>query len=115
MSWRPGAPERGGGKHMSAQCQNKSRCAPLDKQTGGRSMPYATANGIRLAYERAGHGETVLLIMGSSASGSVWALHQVPALTEAGYQAITFDNRGIPPSDAPPGMYSLADMVADTA
>jgi pimeloyl-ACP methyl ester carboxylesterase len=44
----------------------------------------------------------------------VWALHQVPALTEAGYEVITFDNRGIPPSDAPPGIYSLTDMVADT-
>ncbi len=52
--------------------------------------------------------------MGSSAAGRVWSLHQTPALTRAGYQAITFDNRGIPPSDVPPGRYSLADMVADT-
>jgi pimeloyl-ACP methyl ester carboxylesterase len=41
-------------------------------------------------------------------------MHQTPALAQAGYQAITFDNRGIPPSDVPPGRYSLADMVADT-
>lgn len=77
-------------------------------------MPYVFANGIRLSYDRAGKGERVLMIQGSSASGRVWSLHQTPALVRAGYQAITFDNRGIPPSEAPPGRYSLADMVADT-
>lgn len=44
----------------------------------------------------------------------MWTMHQVPALTRAGYQAVTFDNRGIPPSDTPPGKYSLDDLVADT-
>jgi pimeloyl-ACP methyl ester carboxylesterase len=77
-------------------------------------MPHVFTNGIRLAYERSGHGERVLLIMGQAAAGRVWSLYQTPALTRAGYQAITFDNRGIPPSDLPPGKYSLADMAADT-
>ncbi|MEV4517462.1 alpha/beta fold hydrolase [Dactylosporangium sp. NPDC049525] len=77
-------------------------------------MRYVTANGIRLAYNRVGEGDRVLLIMGSGASGRVWTAHQTPALSKAGYQSITFDNRGIAPSDAPPGRYSLADMVADT-
>src|ERR1700758_3596838 len=77
-------------------------------------MPYVFTNGIRLAYERSGRGERGLLIMGSSAGGRAWTMHQTPALAQAGYQAITFDNRGIPPSDVPPGRYSLADMVADT-
>jgi pimeloyl-ACP methyl ester carboxylesterase len=78
-------------------------------------MPFASANGIRLAYERAGRGEPVLLIMGQAAGGNVWSMHQVPALTGAGYEAISFDNRGMPPSDVPPGGYSLANLVADTA
>lgn len=77
-------------------------------------MPYVFSNGIRLAYERTGPGQPVLMIMGSGASGTVWTMHQAPALKRAGYDAVTFDNRGIPPSDAPPGMYSLADLVADT-
>jgi len=77
-------------------------------------MPFLTANGIRLCYERQGGGEPVLLIMGSGAAGRVWTMHQTPALTAAGYQAVTFDNRGIAPSDVPPGRYSLAEMVADT-
>ncbi|MEV7289398.1 alpha/beta fold hydrolase [Streptomyces sp. NPDC093252] len=77
-------------------------------------MPHLRANGIRLAYHRAGQGENVLLIMGSGAAGHVWDLHQTPALRRAGYATVTFDNRGIRPSDAPPGPYALADLVADT-
>jgi pimeloyl-ACP methyl ester carboxylesterase len=78
-------------------------------------MPYVSTNGIRLAYERTGRGERVLLIMGQAAGGNVWSMYQVPALKSASYEVITFDNRGVPPSDVPPGDYSLADLVADTA
>lgn len=77
-------------------------------------MPYVFANGIRLSYERSGHGDRVLMIMGQGAGGNVWSMYQVPALTKAGYEVITFDNRGIPPSDVPPGHYSLDDLVTDT-
>jgi pimeloyl-ACP methyl ester carboxylesterase len=77
-------------------------------------MPFLHTNGIRLAYERAGRGEPVLMIMGSGAAGRVWTTHQTPALHRAGYETIVFDSRGIPPSDAPEGKYSLADLVADT-
>jgi pimeloyl-ACP methyl ester carboxylesterase len=78
-------------------------------------MPNVSTNGIRLAYERTGRGERVLMIMGQAAGGNVWSMYQVPALESAGYEVITFDNRGVPPSDVPPGGYSLADLVADTA
>ncbi|MEU0213327.1 alpha/beta hydrolase [Streptomyces canus] len=78
------------------------------------SMPFVKTNGIQLAYQRSGHGEPVLMIMGSSASGRVWTMHQTPALNRAGYETVTFDNRGVPPSDAPAGDYSIAEMVADT-
>jgi len=77
-------------------------------------MPKVTTNGISLSYERIGTGAPVLFIMGSGASGRVWTIHQTPALTRHGYECITFDNRGIPPSDVPPGQYSLEDMVTDT-
>ncbi|GCB43877.1 alpha/beta fold hydrolase [Streptomyces sp. NL15-2K] len=77
-------------------------------------MPYLHTNGVRLAYQRSGRGETVLFVMGSGASGYVWDMHQTPALHRAGYSTVTFDNRGIPPSEAPPGKYALADLVADT-
>jgi pimeloyl-ACP methyl ester carboxylesterase len=77
-------------------------------------MPYLYANGIRLAYQRSGQGENVLLIMGSGAAGHVWTMYQTPALHRAGFATVVFDNRGIPPSDTPAGRYSLDDMVADT-
>jgi pimeloyl-ACP methyl ester carboxylesterase len=51
--------------------------------------------------------------MGTSAAGHVWSMHQTPALNKAGYETVTFDNRGIPPSDSPAGDYSIAEMVAD--
>src|SRR5258708_8445806 len=77
-------------------------------------MPYVSTNSIRLAYERTGRGERVLLIMGQAAGGNVWSMYQVSALKSAGYEVIPFDNRGVPPSDVPPGDYSLAALVADT-
>ncbi|MFC9129025.1 alpha/beta fold hydrolase [Streptomyces sp. NPDC057099] len=77
-------------------------------------MPFVNTNGVRLSYRRIGRGEPILLIMGSGAAGHVWTTHQTPALNEAGYETIVFDNRGIGASDAPDGKYSLADMVADT-
>jgi pimeloyl-ACP methyl ester carboxylesterase len=81
---------------------------------GGTGMPFVSTNGIRISYERSGAGESVLFIMGTAAAGRVWTMYQTPAVIRAGYEAVTFDNRGIAPSDAPPGRYSLADMVADT-
>ena len=77
-------------------------------------MPFVSTNGIRLSYERTGRGEPVVMIMGQAAGGNVWSIYQVPALKNAGYEVITFDNRGMPPSDVPPGDYSLADLVTDT-
>ncbi|MER6079115.1 alpha/beta fold hydrolase [Streptomyces sp. NPDC001833] len=77
-------------------------------------MPFVNTNGVRLSYQRSGSGTPVLLIMGSSASGRVWTMHQTPALNRAGYETVTFDNRGIAPSDTPEGDYTLAELVADT-
>lgn len=77
-------------------------------------MSYVHSNGIRLWYQRAGHGEPVLLIMGSGAAGHVWDMYQAPALRQGGYQTVVFNNRGIPPSGAPAGRYSLTELVDDT-
>ena len=71
-------------------------------------------NGIQLNYEESGSGPAVLLLAGSGASGRVWKLYQVPALAAAGHRVITFDSRGIPPSDNPPGI-TIDDLVSDAA
>ncbi|MGQ4732905.1 MULTISPECIES: alpha/beta fold hydrolase [Streptomyces] len=78
-------------------------------------MPVLSVNGIRLHYKDTGSGEPVVMIQGTGGSHSVWNLHQVPALTAAGYRVITFDNRGIPPSSECPEGFSVADMVGDVA
>ncbi|MEU1049309.1 alpha/beta hydrolase [Streptomyces sp. NPDC005897] len=76
-------------------------------------MPLATVNGIRLNYEDTGSGEPVVLIMGSGSGGRAWHMYQVPALTAAGYRVVTFDNRGIPPTDVCADGFTVDDMVAD--
>ncbi|MDX3639639.1 alpha/beta fold hydrolase [Streptomyces sp. MB09-02B] len=84
-------------------------------------MPVITVNDIRLNYydnKPPGGGPsapTVLLVMGSGGSGRAWHLHQVPALVAAGFRVISFDNRGIAPSDECPAGFGIDDLVADTA
>jgi pimeloyl-ACP methyl ester carboxylesterase len=78
-------------------------------------MPIARINGINLSYDEYGAGEPVVLVMGTGAPGRMWRTHQVPALKSAGYRVITFNNRGIPPTDVSPEGFTLDDMAADVA
>ena len=78
-------------------------------------MPDAIVNGIRIAYEERGNGEPFVLVCGLSQPASTWELSILPGLVAAGYRVITFDNRGVAPSDAPPAPYTVAEMAADTA
>ncbi|MGI5452296.1 alpha/beta fold hydrolase [Streptomyces sp. CA-249302] len=78
-------------------------------------MPSAQINGIRIHYDDQGHGDPVVLVMGQGATGRAWHLHQVPAFVAAGHRVVTFDNRGVPPSDECPDGFTIDDLVADTA
>ncbi|MBY6678827.1 alpha/beta hydrolase [Rhodococcus sp. BP-332] len=78
-------------------------------------MPIGTINGIRLNYTVTGKGPLVVMVMGTGSPGRVWQLHQVPALTAAGFRVCTFDNRGIAPTDECAGGMTMDDLVADTA
>lgn len=78
-------------------------------------MPIGTINGIRISYTVTGKGPLVVMVMGTGSPGRVWQLHQVPALTAAGFRVCTFDNRGIAPSDESVGGMTMDDLVADTA
>lgn len=79
-------------------------------------MPLVSVNGINLNYDDSGGaGEPVVLVMGSGASGRAWHLHQVPALTDAGHRVITYDNRGIPPTDVCAEGFTVHDLVRDLA
>jgi pimeloyl-ACP methyl ester carboxylesterase len=78
-------------------------------------MAEAIVNGVRLVYDVHGTGEPVVLVCGTGQPAFSWTLFQVPALTAAGYQVITFDNRGIAPSEEPAGPYTVQGMAEDAA
>src|ERR1019366_2595622 len=79
-------------------------------------MPEADLRGVTIAYDVFGPdgGEPVVLVCGLSQPAVGWHFAMVPALTEAGYQVVTFDNRGVAPSSAPPAPYTIDEMVDDT-
>lgn len=78
-------------------------------------MSSAKINGIDISYEVKGSGPLVVMVMGTGSPGRVWQSHQVPALVRAGFQVVTFDNRGIAPSSECGEGFVLDDLVADTA
>jgi pimeloyl-ACP methyl ester carboxylesterase len=77
-------------------------------------VPLIDIGGTRLSYADTGTGPAVLLLAGTAARGRTWHLHQVPALVAAGYRVVTFDTRGIAPSDVPE-LVTMDDLVADAA
>ena len=78
-------------------------------------MPTAHVNGISINYQIDGEGAgkgTIVLINGLADDLLSWGF-QTPALVEAGYRVLSFDNRGIGKSDRPAGPYSSKQMAAD--
>lgn len=78
-------------------------------------MPVIAVRGVNISFDEYGSGEPVVLVAGAGSRGRQWALHQVPAITSAGYRVITIDNRGVPPSDVGPAGFTLDDMAGDLA
>jgi pimeloyl-ACP methyl ester carboxylesterase len=76
-------------------------------------MPVKTVHGVNVSFDDYGSGEPVILVTGTGGRGREWSAHQVPALTSAGYRAITIDNRGVPPTDRGPDGFTVDDMAAD--
>lgn len=78
-------------------------------------MPEFTANGVKLVYNVHGDGPAFVLVCGTGQPAVMWnAFGTVDGLVEAGYQVVTFDNRGIPPSDVPEPPYTVEEMADDT-
>ena len=75
-------------------------------------MPFTLASGTRIYWTKRGEGPPVLLIMGLSFTHEMW-FRLTPALLDAGYQTILFDNRGMGRSDTPPGPYRMRHMALD--
>ena len=80
-------------------------------------MPQFQSDGLNLAYQSFGDGLPVLCIHGFASSGKVNWIETgwVDTLTQAGYRAITLDNRGHGESDKPydPELYYPALMARD--
>ena len=77
-------------------------------------MPTVEANGITINYslEGSGNGELVVLINGLADDLTTWEA-QVPAILDAGYRVLRYDNRGIGRSSRPPGPYTAEQMADD--
>ena len=77
-------------------------------------MAEAIVNGVKLVYDvRGSDGTPVVLICGTGQPAVSWEMFGRQPLDAAGFRTITFDNRGMPPSDCPPGPYSVAQMADD--
>ena len=76
-------------------------------------MPDVQVGDVTLAYQRSGEGEPLLLVAGCGQPAVAWHLGLVPALVDAGYEVVTFDNRGVAPSSSPPAPYSVEGMAED--
>lgn len=77
-------------------------------------MPRVRANGIEIEYRWDGDGDdVVVLVNGLADAKESWAA-QVPALAER-YRVLSYDNRGVGGTDAPPGPYTTRQMADDLA
>ncbi|MQA16483.1 MAG: alpha/beta fold hydrolase [Pseudonocardiaceae bacterium] len=73
----------------------------------------AAVNGLRMHYQRAGHGPPVVLLHGWPQTSHCWR-YLIPQLAHA-YTVIAPDLRGYGLTDKPPTGYDKATMAADVA
>jgi 3-oxoadipate enol-lactonase len=77
-------------------------------------MSTADVNGISINYKLEGEGpETVVLVNGLADDLESWG-YQTPALVEAGFRVLSFDNRGVGETDKPAGPYTTKLFAKDT-
>ena len=79
-------------------------------------MGQVTANGIEISYTESGSGDagTVLLVCGTGQPAAMWSLlGTTPALVEAGFRVVEFDNRGMTGAACPAPPWTVADMAGD--
>ncbi len=68
---------------------------------------------IAMVYEVQGTGEPLLLIMGYAGTMDLWDPRFLGSLSSK-FKVITFDNRGMGNTTAPPGNFSIAQFANDT-
>ena len=79
------------------------------------AVPKARVNGIQIAYETHGSGDTALLfVSGTGVTRHTWLPFQVPCFAQH-YTCIVYDHRGLGESDKPDEPYSTRGFAADAA
>jgi 3-oxoadipate enol-lactonase len=76
-------------------------------------VPTLELGDVTLDYKVQGEGPPVLLVCGCGQPAIAWELGVAPSLAGAGFQVVTFDNRGVAPSSSPPAPYTIDQMVGD--
>jgi pimeloyl-ACP methyl ester carboxylesterase len=77
-------------------------------------MAEVFVNGVNLVYDvRGAEGPPVLMICGTGQQSASWEMFGRPSLDAAGFRTVIFDNRGVAPSDCPPGPYRVEQMADD--
>ena len=77
------------------------------------SSGFVQGNGIDIHYRITGDGApTLVLINGVGDDLDGW-VNQVDAFVRAALRVVSYDNRGVGRSGAPPGPYTSAEMAAD--
>jgi pimeloyl-ACP methyl ester carboxylesterase len=86
----------------------------LDGQTGGPTMRFIQANGIRMRIAEMGKGPLVLFLHGFPESWYSWR-HQLPAVAAAGFRAVAPDMRGYGDTDKPAAVeaYDIHNLARD--
>ncbi len=74
-------------------------------------MTAVAPSGVRIAWERRGSGEPLLLVHGLGYAR--WGWEPVADGLADANEVVLFDNRGIGESDAPAGPYRVSDMAED--
>jgi 3-oxoadipate enol-lactonase len=71
----------------------------------------ADSQGVKIAYEIRGDGESLVLVHGLAYDRYGWG--RFPDLLAQRFRVVLIDNRGVGESDAPEGPYAVAQMAAD--
>jgi len=76
------------------------------------SLEIFSHDGLKLAVDRSGDGEPVVLVHGLGFSRKRWS-GSVDALKAAGYSAISYDMRGFGESELPTDAYGMETLISD--
>jgi pimeloyl-ACP methyl ester carboxylesterase len=78
-------------------------------------MATVTTNGIRAHVEDTGDGPALLFLPGTGQRLETLQIQVIPALVAAGFRVVVAAPRGIPPTECPPGPYTVSQLAVDAA